>query len=73
VDSYRPQVASDWAANGDLPTLEETDPQIAAYFQGVLAREHRSGACHELGDNWIAHAQVRNRAWTFIAVLQHGR
>ena len=72
VDTLKPRTVADWESNAELPTIDQSDKFIATFFQEILERQHKPGKCVESGPNWLVHMPIRNRTWTFIAILQNG-
>ena len=72
VDTLKPRTVADWESNAELPTINQSDEFIATFFQEILERQHKPGKCIESGPNWLVHMPIRNRTWTFIAILQNG-
>lgn len=71
VDTRTLRTAADWEANAELPAIEQADPDLAAFFQDVLAGKCKPGECVESGPAWMVYMPIRNRSWTFIAILDH--
>lgn len=72
VDTATLRTAADWEAGAELPAIEQTEPYIAAFFQDIRAGQYKPGECIETGPYWLVFMPIRNRNWTFIAILQHG-
>ena len=71
VDTLKTRTVADWESRADLPTIDQSDEFISTYFQEVLDRQHKPGECVESGPYWLVHMPIRNRTWTFIAILQN--
>ena len=71
VDTLKTRTAADWESGAELPTIDQSDEFISTYFQEVLDRRHKPGECVESGPYWLVHMPIRNRTWTFIAILKN--
>lgn len=72
VDTLDPRSAASGQSDLKLVDAEDVGDDIATYYREVLDGRRAPGVCRETGRYWLAHAPIKNGAWTFIAGLERG-
>ena len=74
VDTRYQRSAADWQANLEMVAIEDTAPEIAAYYRQILEGRHAPGRCHQAGAYWMAYAPLKgNNNWILVALLERRR
>lgn len=70
VDTLDQSSTSDAQVQMKMPRIEELGADVAAFHRDIVAGKRASSTCHEIGQSVMAYAQLPNRDWLLLVILE---